>query len=44
LTELFCFLNKKTLERGNGVRYMERLQVYLLNNLRNNINTSCSNT
>ena len=44
LTELFCFLNNKTLERGNGVRYMERLQVYLLNNFSKCINTSCSNT
>jgi len=43
LTELFCFLNKKTLERGNGVRYMERLQEYLLNTFLSHINTLCQN-
>lgn len=29
LLELFCFLNRKTTNRGDGVRYMERLQTYL---------------
>lgn len=29
LLELFCFLNRKTNNRGDGVRYMERLQTYL---------------
>ena len=29
LLELFCFLNRKTINRGDGVLYMERLQTYL---------------
>jgi hypothetical protein len=30
LLQLFCFLNRKTTNRGDGVRYMKRLQTYLL--------------
>lgn len=29
LLQLFCFLNKKSTNRGNGTRYMQRLQTYL---------------
>jgi hypothetical protein len=29
LLQLFCFLNKKSTDRGNGTRYMQRLQTYL---------------
>jgi hypothetical protein len=30
LLELFCFLNKKSTDRGNGTQYMQRLQTYLM--------------
>jgi hypothetical protein len=29
LLQLFCFLNKKSTDRGNGTQYMQRLQTYL---------------
>lgn len=34
LLELFCFLNKKTINRKDGTQYMERLQRYLLREVR----------
>jgi hypothetical protein len=30
LLQLFCFLNKKSIDRGNGTQYMQRLQTYLI--------------
>jgi hypothetical protein len=34
LLQLFCFLNKKSTNRGNGTQYMKRLQTYLLQEVR----------
>ena len=34
LLELYCFLNKKSMNRENGTQYMKRLQKYLLQDVR----------